>query len=287
MKWQSIFSIIGFMVVLCGFMMLFPAGLDYFLGHIKSAKIFAVTAALTVAAGSVLLLSTEKQEGVLKTKEMFVTTTLIWLFYIFFCALPYFFSFYDLGFARSIFESVSGLTTTGATIFRNLDSLSEGVLLWRSLTHWMGGLGILVVAILILPTLRTGGMQLFNIEVEQVCAAGEIQPCFIHTEWLYEIRVLRVYLIRQFGVFQIHLVVRRHGYEVRAFLLGLPDSFASFDTKLLRHIAFRKDNSIPIFYGSSNSMCLSPEFGVQHFLCCGVECIVVAMQYRSIHGFLV
>ena len=165
MKWQSIFSIIGFMVVLCGFMMLFPAGLDYSLGHIKSAKIFAVTAALTVAAGSVLLLSTEKQEGVLKTKEMFVTTTLIWLFYIFFCALPYFFSFYDLGFARSIFESVSGLTTTGATIFRNLDSLSEGVLLWRSLTHWMGGLGILVVAILILPTLRTGGMQLFNIEV--------------------------------------------------------------------------------------------------------------------------
>ncbi|MBO7244503.1 MAG: TrkH family potassium uptake protein [Alphaproteobacteria bacterium] len=165
MKWQSIFSIIGFMVVVCGFMMLFPAGLDYIDGNVKSAKIFSVTAALTVAAGSVLLLSTERNQSVLKTKEMFVTTTLIWVFYIFFCSLPYFFSFYGLGFARSIFESVSGLTTTGATIFSNLDSLPEGVLLWRSLTHWMGGLGILVVAILILPTLRTGGMQLFNIEV--------------------------------------------------------------------------------------------------------------------------
>lgn len=165
MKWQSIFSIIGFMIVLCGFMMLFPAGLDYMNDNIKSAKIFAVTAALTVAAGCVLILSNERETSPLKTKEMFVTTTLTWLFYIFFCSLPYFFSFYGLGFSRSIFESVSGLTTTGATIFQNLDSLPEGVLLWRSLTHWMGGLGILVVAILILPTLRTGGMQLFNIEV--------------------------------------------------------------------------------------------------------------------------
>ena len=165
MKWQPIFSIIGFMIVLCGFMMLLPACMDYMHDNMKSAKIFAVTGALTVAAGSVFLLSTEQRQAPLKTKEMFVTTTLIWLFYVFFCSLPYFFSFYDLGFARSIFESVSGLTTTGATIFDNLDSLPKGVLLWRSLTHWMGGLGILVVAILILPVLRTGGMQLFNIEV--------------------------------------------------------------------------------------------------------------------------
>ena len=93
MKWQSIFSIIGFIVVLCGFMMLFPAGLDYFNGNFKSAKIFSVTAALTVAAGCVLLLSTERGNRALKTKEMFVTTTLIWIFYIFFCALPYFFHF--------------------------------------------------------------------------------------------------------------------------------------------------------------------------------------------------
>ena len=79
--------------------------------------------------------------------------------------MPYFFSVYQLGFVKSLFESVSGLTTTGATIFTNLDELPSGLLLWRSLTHWMGGLGILVVAILILPTLRIGGMQLFNIEV--------------------------------------------------------------------------------------------------------------------------
>lgn len=165
MKWHSIFSIIGFMIVLCGFMMIFPALLDWLDGNLFSASVFLVTAALTVAAGSILLLVTEQQQAPLKTKEMFVTTTLIWFFYTFFCSLPYFFALSDVGFVKAFFESVSGLTTTGATIFQNLDALPRGILFWRSLTHWMGGLGILVVAILILPTLRIGGMQLFNIEV--------------------------------------------------------------------------------------------------------------------------
>lgn len=165
MRWNSIFSIIGFMIVLCGFMMIFPATLDLLDGNLFFAGIFLITAALTVAFGSILLLVTEQQQSPLKTKEMFVTTTLIWVFYTFFCALPYFFALSDIGFVRAFFESVSGLTTTGATIFQDLDVLPRGILFWRSLTHWMGGLGILVVAILILPALRIGGMQLFNIEV--------------------------------------------------------------------------------------------------------------------------
>lgn len=165
MRWQPIFSIIGFMIVLCGFTMTLPAGVDFFAGNRDSAFIFFATAALTVASGSIFLLATDQNQAALKTKEMFVTTTLVWFFYILFCSLPYFFSAYQLGFVKSLFESVSGLTTTGATIFTNLDELPDGLLFWRSLTHWMGGLGILVVAILILPTLRIGGMQLFNIEV--------------------------------------------------------------------------------------------------------------------------
>ena len=165
MRWQAIFSIIGFMIVLCGFMMMIPATIDFLSNAYHTAIIFATTAALTVSAGSVVLLATNQIQAPLKTKEMFITTTLIWCFYTFFCALPYFFSHHELGFAKSLFESVSGLTTTGATVFHDLSTLSNGTLFWRSLTHWMGGLGILVVAILILPTLRLGGMQLFNIEV--------------------------------------------------------------------------------------------------------------------------
>lgn len=165
MRWQPIFSIIGFMIVLCGFMMMLPATIDFFNKDYDTTIIFSITAALTVAAGSIFLLATNQIQTPLKTKEMFLTTTLIWCFYSFFCALPYFFSHPQLGFAKALFESVSGLTTTGATIFNDLEKLTDGTLFWRSLTHWMGGLGILVVAILILPTLRLGGMQLFNIEV--------------------------------------------------------------------------------------------------------------------------
>ena len=165
MRWQSIFSIIGFMLVLCGFMMTLPAVLDWFYNNTFSAKSFLASAALTVSFGSILLLATEQKQTPLKTKEMFLTTTLVWIFFTFFCSLPYLFSLTHISFVKAFFESVSGLTTTGATIFQDLECLSKGILFWRSLTHWMGGLGILVVAILILPTLRIGGMQLFNIEV--------------------------------------------------------------------------------------------------------------------------
>lgn len=165
MRWQSIFSIVGFMLVLCGFTMTLPAALDWFYKDMFSAKSFLASAALTVSFGSILLLLTEQKQSTLKTKEMFVTTTFIWVFFALFCSFPYLFSLLQIDFVRAFFESVSGLTTTGATIFQDLESLPRGILFWRSLTHWMGGLGILVVAILILPTLRIGGMQLFNIEV--------------------------------------------------------------------------------------------------------------------------
>lgn len=164
MRIQAIFSIIGFMIVLCGFMMLPPALIDWFNGEQSVSLSFLVTAGITVGAGTIILIATDQQQIPLRTKEMFLTTTLIWILYSFFCALPYFLSPTPITFTESIFESVSGLTATGATNFVNLDALSHGILLWRSLTQWMGGVGILVLAIMVLPTLHIGGMQLFNIE---------------------------------------------------------------------------------------------------------------------------
>lgn len=165
MRLQPIMSIVGFMVILCGFMMMFPATIDWLNNNVSSASHFSVTAALTVATGLIILMVTNQEQAPLRTKEMFLITAFIWLSYTFFCALPYFFSTHPVNFTNALFESASGLTTTGATIFTNLEHLPQGILVWRSLTQWMGGLGILVLAIMVLPTLHIGGMQLFNIEV--------------------------------------------------------------------------------------------------------------------------
>ena len=168
MRLRLIFSIVSFVVMLGGLMMIFPAVADWMVGDKQSASIFALLSALTCGIGLIGVLLADAQQTPLKTKEMFLTTCLIWFSFSFICALPLYFSHLDISFVDAFFEATSGLTTTGATIFTNLESLSKGILLWRSMTQWMGGLGILVVAILVLPALQIGGMQLFNIE-----ASGE------------------------------------------------------------------------------------------------------------------
>ncbi len=165
MRFRLIFSIIGFMTVIGGLVMLLPAAVDWFWDFHQSAAVFALTSALTVAVGTILLLLTDVHHVPLRTKEMFIVTTLVWAAFVLFSALPFCFLGLNMSFVDALFEATSGLTTTGATVIADLSRLSPGTLFWRSLMHWMGGIGILVVAILILPTLQIGGMQLFNIEM--------------------------------------------------------------------------------------------------------------------------
>ncbi|MXN63810.1 potassium transporter TrkH [Stappia sp. GBMRC 2046] len=110
---------------------------------------------LSVALGGAL------SEG-LNTRQTFVLTTLAWITLPAFGALP--FLWLGVGYADAVFEAVSGFTTTGSTVLSGLDSLPPGLLVWRSLMQWMGGVGIVVMAIVLLPFLRIGGMQLFQTE---------------------------------------------------------------------------------------------------------------------------
>lgn len=168
MRFKLIFSIVSYVIMLGGFMMMFPAAADWLDGDGQSASIFALLAALTCSVGLIGWMLADMKPTPLKTKEMFLTTAMIWFSFSVVCALPIYFSPIEISFVDAFFESSSGLTTTGSTIFTNLESLPKGLLLWRSMTQWMGGLGILVLAILVLPVLQIGGMQLFNIE-----ASGE------------------------------------------------------------------------------------------------------------------
>ena len=168
MRFKLIFSIVIYVIMLGGFMMMFPAAADWLDGDGQSASIFALLAALTCSVGLIGWMLADMKPTPLKTKEMFLTTAMIWFSFSVVCALTIYVSPIEMTFVDAFFESSSGWTTSGSTRFTNLESLPKGLLLWRSMTQWMGGLGILVLAILVLPVLQIGGMQLFNIE-----ASGE------------------------------------------------------------------------------------------------------------------
>lgn len=140
----------------------------------STSEVFCTASAITMAMGMLLYFLTPKNQDSLYPKEMFLTTTLIWLLYAIFSAIPFYLLPQKLSVTDALFESISGLTTTGATILDNLESLSMGTLFWRSMMQWFGGIGIVMVALIVLPALRIGGMQLFA--TESVILSERISP---------------------------------------------------------------------------------------------------------------
>ena len=100
----------------------------------------------------------------LELRQAFLLTIVSWFLIALFGSLPFIYTSSSLSFTDAFFEAVSGITTTGSTVIPNLDILSEGILVWRSLLQWFGGIGIIVLAVAILPTLQIGGMQLLHME---------------------------------------------------------------------------------------------------------------------------
>ncbi len=148
--------------ILSGFMLV-PALVDLSAGN-PDWRGFVIAAAITLFVGGALALSTVGGRFDLKIRQAFVLTTVLWLVIAAFGALPFTFSNLRLSYTDAFFESMSGITTTGSTVLRGLDTMAPGLLIWRSLLQWLGGIGIIVMALSILPMLRVGGMQLFRME---------------------------------------------------------------------------------------------------------------------------
>ncbi|MEM8701600.1 MAG: TrkH family potassium uptake protein [Pseudomonadota bacterium] len=155
-------NVLGFLYVGLATAMLIPAIVDV---AQKNAdwQAFVFSALLTGLFGMLLSLAVggSLREG-LDTRQTFILTTLSWATLPAFGALP--FLWLGIGYADAVFEAVSGFTTTGSTVLTGLDGLPPGLLVWRSMLQWMGGVGIIVMAIVLLPFLRIGGMQLFQSE---------------------------------------------------------------------------------------------------------------------------
>ncbi len=154
---------VGVIIVCIGIAELIPALVEYF-ARSENAPAFINSAILSVFLGGALIFANRFQHRSISIREAFLLTTLSWFLMSVFAALPLYMSSLNLRFVDAFFEALSGVTTTGSTVLSDLDNMSPGILLWRSMTQWIGGIGIIAFAIAFLPFLRIGGMQLFRTE---------------------------------------------------------------------------------------------------------------------------
>ncbi len=155
--------VLGLLITAMGLAMLFPAAVDL-AGHSADWHSFARAAATSLFIGLLLLAVTAGTRIKFDIRQGFLLTSLSWFIISGIGALPFIFSHLGLSVADSVFETVSGLTTTGSTVIVGLDRMPRGILLWRGMLQWVGGVGIIVMAIAMLPYLGVGGMQLFRTE---------------------------------------------------------------------------------------------------------------------------
>lgn len=163
MNLRPVFYIVGLFLIFLGGAMALPAAVDLAADN-PDWRTFAVSGVITVFMGGTLMLGFRGGLQSVGRREAFVLTALSWVVLCGFAALPLRFAGLDLSYTDAYFEAMSGLTTTGSTVMTGLDNAPPGILLWRGLLQGLGGVGIIVMAVAVLPFLRVGGMQLFQAE---------------------------------------------------------------------------------------------------------------------------
>ena len=160
---RPVLFINGVLLAVLAAAMLLPAVADA-LAADDGWKIFASASAVTIFFAVLLVIATRQERGVLAPRQAFLVVSVSWVAAALFGSLPFLFSEAPLSFVDAFFEAASGITTTGATVMTGLESLSPGLLLWRAILQWLGGIGLVLMAVILLPELRVGGMQFFRPE---------------------------------------------------------------------------------------------------------------------------
>lgn len=163
LNFKIIFHLMGLLLTVNGGFMMFSALVSYYYKDgVFSEMILA--GVVTIISGGLIMLVTRKNRKEIKKRDGFVIVTFGWIFMSLTGTLPYIFTGVIPSFTNAFFETMSGYTTTGASILNDIEILPKGILFWRSITQWIGGMGIIVLAIAILPLLGIGGMELFAAE---------------------------------------------------------------------------------------------------------------------------
>ena len=159
---KTVFFLIGILLIVLGASMLAPYLIQIM--YNENSHSFISSSFVTIFIGILFILANLEKEFKLNLRQTFLFSTLAWLMVAIFGSLPFLLSTNEFSITEAFFESMSGITTTGATIISDLDNSPKSILLWRAIMQWLGGIGIVVMAITILPLLKVGGMQLFKME---------------------------------------------------------------------------------------------------------------------------
>ena len=160
-NYKTVFFTLGILQIILGIFMMIPIVVQFLYSEIDSS--FFGASIVTIIFGTLFFLSNLDHEKKLNLQQAFLLTSLSWLSIAIFGSLPFFFSSVNFSFTNAFFESMSGITTTGSTIIPNLENMPKAILLWRAILQWLGGIGIIVMAITLMPIMNVGGMQLFKI----------------------------------------------------------------------------------------------------------------------------
>ena len=160
-NYKTVFFTLGVLQIILGLSMIAPILTQFFYDELDSG--FIGSGLVTIIFGVLFVLSNLDHDKKISLPQAFLLTTLAWLSVAIFGSLPFIFSDTSLNLTDAFFESMSGITTTGSTIITNLNDTSKSILLWRGMLQWLGGIGIVVMAITLMPLMNIGGMQLLNV----------------------------------------------------------------------------------------------------------------------------
>lgn len=181
MQFTVILRILGILLMLFSFTMLPPILVGELMGD-PDLTPFWESGGILFVTGLILWLPVRRAHATLRTRDGFLLVTLFWVVLSLAGALPFFLSdAMAASFTDAVFESVSGLTTTGATVFIGLDGFPRSLLFWRTELHWLGGMGIIVLAVAILPMLGVGGMQIYKAEAPGPVKDAKLEPRIAET----------------------------------------------------------------------------------------------------------
>ncbi len=160
-NYKTVFFTLGILQIILGASMFVPIIVQFIYSEIDSS--FFGASIVTIVFGALFFLTNIDHDRKVNLQQAFLLTALSWLSVAVFGSLPFIFSSMEMSITDAFFESMSGITTTGSTIISDLENAPKGILLWRAILQWLGGIGIIVMAITLMPIMNVGGMQLFKI----------------------------------------------------------------------------------------------------------------------------